>query len=327
MKERLEAWGRRLRVDPRTARDAAVAAVLCVVLVIVGAAGWRSGAEQRRRGDDLRQTLAATRGWPERFRAAASAESAAWLGSAEAVRELGVESADRIALLQLISRRAADVGLPDARITLTAGRGEVGRDEVEWGVTAADYGVFVQLRGDYWSVVALLGALPPMVEVRQVDLVRDAGVLIAELDLTVYRAAGPEAAAFPGPRRRSATEWTALAPYLGPVAGSTPAFAAADESGAVRRGRDPFMAAVPQRAPRIAPPAATRPPEPGGSWSVSAILITGERRVAVIDERVVAPGDTLDGGARVTAIERDHVVVRDGRGRVRQLTVNRRGGT
>lgn len=42
---------------------------------------------------------------------------------------------------------------------------------------------------------------------------------------------------------------------------------------------------------------------------VSAILISTDRRVAVIDETLVSVGSLLPGGFRVTGIEKDHVEI------------------
>lgn len=47
----------------------------------------------------------------------------------------------------------------------------------------------------------------------------------------------------------------------------------------------------------------------GGLMRVTAILITEERRVAIIDDQIVSPGDLLPGGGRIDAIEPEQVVV------------------
>ena len=49
------------------------------------------------------------------------------------------------------------------------------------------------------------------------------------------------------------------------------------------------------------------PPKPG--WTVSAILISDVRRVAVVNEELVTIGSRTAGGARIVAIEPDHVVL------------------
>lgn len=53
--------------------------------------------------------------------------------------------------------------------------------------------------------------------------------------------------------------------------------------------------------------------------SVSAILITGERRMAIINDRPVRAGQALAGGAVVVSIARDHVVVRERSGMLRTI--------
>ena len=76
---------------------------------------------------------------------------------------------------------------------------------------------------------------------------------------------------------------------------------------------DDFMALPGGDEPSLAPAAPT--------WVVTAILITDTRRVAVVNEDLVTIGSTVRGGARVTAIERDHVVLTEPGGRRRVLRV------
>lgn len=71
-------------------------------------------------------------------------------------------------------------------------------------------------------------------------------------------------------------------------------------------------------------PAASEPsPAPRARWSVSAILLTDLRRMAVVNDSVVVVGATLPGGARVVAIESDHVVLQESGGRRRTISLNR----
>lgn len=66
-------------------------------------------------------------------------------------------------------------------------------------------------------------------------------------------------------------------------------------------------------------------PEAPASLAVSAILVANGRRVAVVNEAIVTIGDRLPGGARVSAIERDHVVVSAPDGSRRTLSILDRG--
>ena len=74
--------------------------------------------------------------------------------------------------------------------------------------------------------------------------------------------------------------------------------------------------------------AARRPTVPASSagHGLTAILVSDERRVAVIDDATVGIGDVLRDGARVSAIQPDRVWVVDKSGRWRMLTLMNRGG-
>ena len=59
----------------------------------------------------------------------------------------------------------------------------------------------------------------------------------------------------------------------------------------------------------------------GPRWVVSTIMITENRRVAVINGVMATPGSLLPGGARVLAIEPDHVVLAEASGARREISV------
>ena len=62
----------------------------------------------------------------------------------------------------------------------------------------------------------------------------------------------------------------------------------------------------------------------GRAERVSAILVSQERRFAIIGDRILSVGDTLASSGRVEAIEADHVVVnRGGRRQVLKLVLQR----
>lgn len=56
-------------------------------------------------------------------------------------------------------------------------------------------------------------------------------------------------------------------------------------------------------------------------WVVSTIMITESRRVAVINGVMASVGTVLPGGARVLAIEPDHVVLAEAGGARREISV------
>ena len=73
-----------------------------------------------------------------------------------------------------------------------------------------------------------------------------------------------------------------------------------------------------EAAPRVwlAP---TSEPETLTDLRLSAILIAGDRPLAIINDRHVRPGQTLENGVVVVSIARDRVVVRERSGTVRTL--------
>src|SRR5207247_2965191 len=73
--------------------------------------------------------------------------------------------------------------------------------------------------------------------------------------------------------------------------------------------------------------ATRRPTVPSSSagHGLTAILVSDQRRVAVIDDATVGIGDVLRDGARVSAIQPDRVWVVDKSGRWRMLTLMDRG--
>jgi len=90
---------------------------------------------------------------------------------------------------------------------------------------------------------------------------------------------------------------------------------------------DPFGHSVnvdPQQSVASATRRPTVPPSSAGH-GLTAILVSDERRVAVIDDATVGVGDVLRDGARVSAIQPDRVWVVDKNGRWRMLTLMNRG--
>ena len=69
------------------------------------------------------------------------------------------------------------------------------------------------------------------------------------------------------------------------------------------------------------------PPEPPRATALpfnaalEGILISSDRKLAIIDGRIVAAGDDVR-GARIIAITSSTVTLRDGQGRLRQLIMN-----
>ena len=73
----------------------------------------------------------------------------------------------------------------------------------------------------------------------------------------------------------------------------------------VARSEVPFQTTLDTQMPK---------PAGGGQWVVSTILFEGSRKSAIVNNAWVTVGDTLGGGSRLTAVERDHIVVTDAKG-------------
>jgi hypothetical protein len=100
----------------------------------------------------------------------------------------------------------------------------------------------------------------------------------------------------------------AVSSYLGPLPADTSVLAHVG-SAAMVVVRDPF--ALPSVQVPVETTARVTRPKPGERqhWVVSSILFEGSKRSAIVNNAWVTVGDTLGGGYRVTAVERDHIVV------------------
>jgi hypothetical protein len=317
MKQRLGEQFTRLTADRRALRDTAVALVLVIGLALVGLRGWRTADAHSARSSELQEMLRVTDGWDRRLALATAAESLQWQASREAAGELSFDARDRLQLLELVGQRATAVGVPDARVEIINTPGAVQLAVDGWRLDPVGFQLYLAVTADYWTIVALLGALPPMLEVSSLRLARYAARPYAEITVAVYEAREETRPPIRDASQATAAQLAPLASYLMPSTSSRPEQTIASAENV----RDPFGAAAPRRA--AAPPvrAVAAQEEWVPRWTVTAILITEARRVAVIDQRVVTLGDTLQGGGRVHAIQPGHVIVQDRSGRSHQLAL------
>lgn len=121
------------------------------------------------------------------------------------------------------------------------------------------------------------------------------------------------------------TDVESLRPYLAPLGDSA---AARSETTTAMVIRDPF--AMPNRvvpairdakATRMSPRASVRSP-----WVVTTVLLEGSRKSAIVNDKWVNLGDALADGSRLTAVERDHVIVTDAKGVQHRISIQG-GGT
>jgi hypothetical protein len=116
-----------------------------------------------------------------------------------------------------------------------------------------------------------------------------------------------------------------LTPFAGGVSDSMLA-APVDESVTLRR--DPFASRTAAPAPRLGfdvtgatMDTTTRPKIVEPKWHVSAILIGGAQRAAIINDVLVRVGDTLPGGTKLTSVEQDRVVLTESNGTAHTVAV------
>jgi len=111
-----------------------------------------------------------------------------------------------------------------------------------------------------------------------------------------------------------------LLPYAAPPADT--ARVAALTPTAPAAARDPFVVEAPPAVALQSGRPADQPHVETNAPTVSAVLITQFRRAAVINDVLVDLGGRLADGARLTAVERDHVVLTDANGVRRTLTLS-----
>ena len=119
-----------------------------------------------------------------------------------------------------------------------------------------------------------------------------------------------------GARALPVADLQSLSPYLTPLPNASAL--AIGGSNAMVVTRDPFASTGVARAGNSSSPTAVgaRLPMPadGQNWVVSTIVFEGSKKSAIVNNAWVTIGDTLGGGSRLTAVERDHVVVTDAKG-------------
>jgi len=299
-------------VDPAMMRIAA-AVVGSVFLLWGGIRAARVGDARRAELKGVETTLATFADWRRRFEPAAVAESIGWRRTALALQDLGVVGDERLAITQTVGRIAEDAGLQSVRVTIgpadTTGTDE--RLSTE-GVRRqpASFGLVVECRGTLQSVVNFVGQLPPSVAPTALSLVRQDGRARHKLTLAVFELQLPNVPShdISGFVRRVDTDTAAsrstVSVGLDPFAGDA------------RRTREAVASG--STAPTVRTASADR--------VLTAILISDDRRVAVIDDAAVSVGDVLRDGARVSAIQPDRVMVVEKNGQWRTLTLKAGAG-
>lgn len=149
--------------------------------------------------------------------------------------------------------------------------------------------------------------------------IRAEGVVVVAAGLAAAGLVTASRSLVPAPPRRmalpTASELVELERYLTPVA--------VDRAAGVRAPPRVIIDGNPFRGPAPAPRVDERPATEPAPWRVTAIMIAGARRMAVVNDRLVRPGDRLEDGARVESVERDYVVLITPGGERRRLELER----
>lgn len=132
---------------------------------------------------------------------------------------------------------------------------------------------------------------------------------LAVLSFKVLNAAAATAA-----RPIPVADVQSLSAYLVPLPDSTSL--AVSGNGTMVGQSDPFGPVRPavRTSVRGSAPSDTTMRAAVQRWVVSSILFEDSKRSAIVNNAWVSVGDPLEGGARVTAIERKYVVVTDAKG-------------
>lgn len=119
------------------------------------------------------------------------------------------------------------------------------------------------------------------------------------------------------PERAGLTETVIIEgnPFSGGVAGG----ARSGEEWSERWTGDTGAGGFPGSGPNASGATTTR----GSSWTLSAVLVTGDRRTAILNDQLVRPGDRLEDGTRVEVIETNHILIVTPDGERRRLELER----
>jgi hypothetical protein len=159
------------------------------VAAVVGSTAMLRADAWRVRTNEIRATGETVEAWRQDLVEPPPAESAAWERSRAAVRRLGIEDADRIALMQEVAQRAEDLGLGTVSVSFIAADTldiEVFREVDGVLFDPAPYALHVKVRAGYDGAASFVGSLPPQVEVHRLRMTRDAGGVLTDLVLAVF---------------------------------------------------------------------------------------------------------------------------------------------
>ena len=193
MRERIIAFrneiAARLREHAFAAWIVAAVAVIIICAVAVGTIAFRRAARLDEHAVALRNSLGRVDSWRTGFQPASPAESVAWLEAEQAVRDLGLTLSTRVALAEVLSRRAEQIGISQPRIRLESSDSISFAPLVSghWSFELSPTALRMELDADPLGVAEFLSVLPPQVDVRNVWFMEQDSSSVATLLLIAYR--------------------------------------------------------------------------------------------------------------------------------------------
>lgn len=179
----------RLAKHRGTILGAVGALIVSAGFVSVGFVSRDRTAELEARLDRAERYREAAGRWAREFEPATPAEAASWSASHDAVRQLGTGPTYRVAVAELIARRAEELGLGEAQVrmeqadTISFGRLESGALTLDIGASA----LAVSFAGGTDAAAALMRRLPPQVDVRRVEITADVSGSWTRMLLILFR--------------------------------------------------------------------------------------------------------------------------------------------
>ncbi len=164
--------------------------VLTAAILIVAVAAGDRMTRLKENGAKIDAVQSALSTWPGQFAQASAVERQEWARASADVARLGVRPQERLFLAQLLSKRAEDAGIFDARVTFSsATAGAEGRRGGSREFRSAAYGVQVDCSASFPAVVEFIAQLPAAVSITSLGMQRTEGGLRAQFALQVFEPA------------------------------------------------------------------------------------------------------------------------------------------
>ena len=164
--------------------------IVFVCACTVGVIAFRRAERLDEHAVALRNSLGRVDSWRTEFRPATATESVAWLEADQAVRDLGLTLSTRVALAEVLARRAEQIGIAQPQIRLESSDSITFAPLVagQWSFELSPTAMRMDLTADPLGVAEFLSVLPPQVDVRNVWFTEDDSTSTATLLLIAYRA-------------------------------------------------------------------------------------------------------------------------------------------